>query len=358
LRQQKELIDRILENTPNAVAVVDNNQNLMLANRAFCDCFKKAKGKIVGEKLSAVVPIKNILESVLKVFLNGKEQYQVEFRQISKNSNRICMATILSMNKNQALIIINDVTEEREKQERLYLTDRLASVGEMASGIAHELNNPLTGVIGLSQLMVSDEKLPEELKEDANAIYSEAQRAASVVKNLLTFARKHKPNRDLTQLNNIIDEVLKLRAYEHKVNNIQIITELDPELPETIVDHFQIQQVFLNIILNAENAMIEANKGGILKISTYREDDIIRISFTDDGQGISQDNLDRLFDPFFTTKEVGKGTGLGLSISYGIITSHNGKIYAQNGVNKGAIFNIELPVLTSVEKEKADVYLQ
>jgi signal transduction histidine kinase len=186
--------------------------------------------------------------------------------------------------------------------------------------------------------------MPGDTKEDIEAIYGEAQRAATIVKNLLTFARKHGPLRQSTQINTVIEEVLKLRAYEHSVNNINIVTQLEYDLPEIKVDYFQMQQVFLNIILNAETAMIETNNRGSLTISSKKVDDRIIVSFYDDGPGISPENIGRLFNPFFTTKEVGKGTGLGLSICYGIVTAHEGSIYVDSELGKGSTFYIELPV--------------
>jgi len=239
--------------------------------------------------------------------------------------------------------IAKDITERKRMEEQLMLTDRLASIGELASGIAHELNNPLTSVIGFSQLLM-EEKIPHNLKEDLGTIYSEAQRASSIVKNLLTFARKHAPMRQLSQINNIIEDVLRLRAYEHKVNNIEVGKRFASNLPEIMVDYFQMQQVFLNLIVNAESAMLEANGRGQLLITTRRINDVIKVTIADDGPGIARENLRRVFDPFFSTKEVGKGTGLGLSICHGIVTGHGGRIYAESEISKGATFVVELPV--------------
>jgi PAS domain S-box-containing protein len=239
--------------------------------------------------------------------------------------------------------IMEDITERKQMQERLMMTDRLSSIGELASGIAHELNNPLTSVIGFSQLLI-ERDISADIREDLSLIYSEAQRAAGVVKNLLTFARKHAPVRQLSQINNIIEDVLRLRAYEQKVNNIEVEKQLDTALPEIMVDYFQIQQVFLNIIINAEYFMIEAHNKGTLIISTERLDSKVKISITDDGPGISQENQSRIFDPFFTTKEVGRGTGLGLSICHGVVTEHGGRIFATSQTGKGATFVVELPI--------------
>jgi len=233
--------------------------------------------------------------------------------------------------------------EQRRDEEQLIITDRLASIGELASGIAHELNNPLTSVIGFSQLLLSKD-IPEEIKEDIQVIYSEARRAADVMKNLLIFARKHSPVKALINVNSVIEKVLTLRAYEHRVENIQVIARFADDLPLAMIDDFQMQQVFLNIVINAEHFMREAHQRGTLIITTRRIGNIIRVSFRDDGPGISQENLGRLFDPFFTTKEVGEGTGLGLSICHGIVTEHRGRVYAESKWGKGANFVVELPV--------------
>ncbi|HEX9976834.1 MAG TPA: PAS domain S-box protein, partial [Dehalococcoidales bacterium] len=238
--------------------------------------------------------------------------------------------------------VVRDVSRQKRMEEQLVMTDRLASIGELASGIAHELNNPLTSVIGFSQLLMEG-NIPDNVKEDLGTVYSEAQRAAAIVKNLLTFARKHAPVKQLSQVNTIVEDVLRLRAYEHRVNNIEVDRRLATNLPEIMVDHFQMQQVFLNIIVNAEFAMLEAHGKGKLVIATEKVDGVIRVTFGDDGSGITKENMGHIFDPFFTTKEVGKGTGLGLSICHGIVTGHGGQIYAESELGKGATFVVELP---------------
>jgi PAS domain S-box-containing protein len=243
-----------------------------------------------------------------------------------------------------SVLVSRDITQQKRMEEQLIMTDRLASIGELSSGIAHELNNPLTSVIGFSQLLMEGD-VPENMKEDLGTVYSEAQRAAAIVKNLLTFARKHAPVKSLSQVNTVIEDVLRLRAYEQKVNNIEIENRLAANLPEIMIDHFQMQQVFLNIMVNAEFAMLEAHHKGKLVITTEKSDGVIKITITDDGPGIAEENLKHIFDPFFTTKEVGKGTGLGLSICHGIVTEHGGQIYASSVKGQGATFTIELPLI-------------
>jgi two-component system, NtrC family, sensor kinase len=346
LQNQNKLIERILSTTPDAVLVISKDSSVKLCNRAFCDIFDIKQNEIVGTPISKILPSEELLQKVSKVASRNTSQIKYNFSYMSNDKHRLFIVNILPMEEGEVLLILNDATDERERQDKLYLTDRLASIGEMASGIAHELNNPLTGVVGLSQLLMEDD-VPSNIKEDLEAIFSEAKRASNVVKNLLTFARKHEPIRQPTQINNIIQDVLKLRAYEHKVHDISINVHLVDELPEIMADPFQIQQVFLNIILNAEQAMLEAHGKGTLCVTTERVDGNIKASFSDNGPGITPENMRKLFSPFFTTKEVGKGTGLGLSVCYGIVTGHGGKISAQSNVGEGATFIVELPMNNS-----------
>lgn len=342
-KAQKGLIDRILATTPSAVLVIGANEKIKLANRAFYDVFKKKEAEVETKPISEIIPIAELSQAIPKASLGKTSNVTHEFRHRVNGQDRMFVANILRMGEDEILLVLGDVTEERAKQDRLYLTDRLASIGEMAAGIAHELNNPLTGVIGLSQMLL-DEEMSDAAKEDMKLIYNEAQRAAAVLKHLLIFARRHAAERKAVQINAAVKDVLSLRAYEHKVNNIRVKTRFGNHLPEITADPFQIQQVFINIVLNAEQAMMTAHKEGTLTITTERVGGNIKISFSDDGPGISPENMRKLFSPFFTTKEVGEGTGLGLSISYGIVTNHGGRIYAQSELGKGATFVVELPV--------------
>ena len=251
--------------------------------------------------------------------------------------------------------IEDDITErkqaeerERQLQQELNISSRLASVGQMAAGIAHEINNPLTGVIGFSDLLIKKD-IPEDIRKDVNIIYEGAQRIASITSRMLAYARQYKPERALVNINDIIETTLSMRTYEMESSNIEVTPQLDPDLPTTMADAGQLQQVFLNIILNAETEMINAHGKGSLSVKTERIDNTIRISFKDDGPGIPKKNLERIFEPFFTTREVGKGAGLGLSVSHGIVTQHGGKLYARSTFGKGVTFIVELPIITKAE---------
>jgi CheY-like chemotaxis protein len=190
------------------------------------------------------------------------------------------------------------------------------------------------------------EDVPEHIKDDLGVIHDGAQRVASIVKGLLKFARQTRPEQVPVNINEIIEVSLRLRAYELETNNIKVVTVLSTRLPLTVADPGQLQQVFLNLTINAETEMKLARGKGKLVIQTEHINDIIRISFKDNGPGIARKNLKKIFDPFFTTREVGKGTGLGLSICHGIISGHGGKIYAESKLGKGATFIVELPVIS------------
>ena len=352
LRENEEKLRLIFDSVADGITVSDLDGNIEQVNEAVVrlhgynnkeELIRQSTFDLIAEEdhIRAMENMKRTLE----VGYAGHTEYTLltkDGRKFLAELNTTVLKDV-SDNPTGFITIIRDVTKHKEMEQQLILTDRLASVGELASGIAHELNNPLTGVIGFSQLLL-DKDVPNDIKSDLQVIYSEAQRTAQVVKGLLTFAGKHTPVKQPVNINTIIERVLKLRAYEQRVNNIRVNTHLAPDLPNITGDHFQLQQVFLNIIINAEYFMVETHGEGTLTITTKKTGDIIKASFNDDGPGINQENLSHLFDPFFTTKEVGKGTGLGLSICHGLITEHDGRIYVESELGKGANFIVELPI--------------
>ncbi len=253
---------------------------------------------------------------------------------------------------------IRDVTAERELRERLFQAEKLASIGELISGIAHELNNPLTSVLAHAQLLSLDPSLPERARGSLSWIEEEARRAAGIVQNLLDFVRRRPPKREMVDINELIRKTLALRAYEMRVENIEVRTELAPSLPLTLADPQQLQQVFLNIIINAEQAMYDAHRGGTLTVRTsLTPENFIRIEFRDDGPGIPREHMSRIFDPFFTTKE--KGTGMGLAIAYNLVKEHGGHIWARNNTPEpGVTFFVEIPVVAGEEGKWAEELLK
>jgi two-component system NtrC family sensor kinase len=248
------------------------------------------------------------------------------------------------------LILLRDNTDERLLHERLLQSEKMASVGQLVSGVAHELNNPLTGVMGFAQLLLARE-LEDTVRSQVQTIYDEAERAAKIVQNLLSFARRRKPTKEMADLNALLQRVLELRSYDFAVRNIALDMTLDTRMDRVWVDADQVQQVLFNVIKNAEQAMIDAHSGGRLTVVTRGTPAGARVSIADDGPGIPPEIQRRIFDPFFTTKDAGEGTGLGLTICYGIIEEHGGRIWTENRPEGGAIFHIELPIAAPEEPD-------
>jgi signal transduction histidine kinase/FixJ family two-component response regulator len=243
------------------------------------------------------------------------------------------------------LELYHDVTGERQIQSKLLQTEKMAALGQLVSGIAHELNNPLTAIMGYGQLLLGHGLLPAQLSE-ARKVFEEAERAGRIVKNLLYFARENKPERTRVDLNEIVERTLALRSYDLKVENIVVECDLAADLPETMADPHQLQQVVLNLLVNAEQALLEGRGSGKVGIRTRRlAGNRISVEVADDGPGISPEIASRIFDPFFTTKPSGVGTGLGLSIVYGIVHQHGGEITVETPTGGGAKFLVELPAV-------------
>lgn len=350
LKAQTAYFQQLFDSSPDAIVMMDTDDRVLRVNRGFEALFGYGAEEVTGRSLDEFIIPEDFLEesfiSFETVRHGGVVRKEIERRR--KDGSLIDVSVVgypIEIDGRFAgmYITYTDITERRQQAERLIMADRLASVGEMAAGAAHELNNPLTSVIGFARLLM-ERDVPEDIREDLAIIHNEALRASEVTKNLLTFARKHAPVKQPNQLNSIIEDVLKLRAYEHKLSNIRVKRRLSRTLPEVNADYFQMQQVFLNIVVNAGQVMAQTNNGGTLTITTRKRDGSVVASISDDGPGISREHLGQIFNPFFTTKEPGKGTGLGLSICYGIVTEHEGRIRASSEPGKGATFSVELPV--------------
>jgi signal transduction histidine kinase/CheY-like chemotaxis protein len=256
--------------------------------------------------------------------------------------------------------LYSDVTGERQIQSKLLQTEKMAALGQLVSGIAHELNNPLTAIIGYAQLLLGHGLKVDQLSE-AKKVYQQAERARRIVKNLLYFARENKPERSRVDLNEIVQRTLALRSYELKIENILVESELDSNLPQTMADPYQLQQVVLNLVVNAEQALLEERGQGRVRIRTShsarrpgpRTAGSILLEVSDDGPGIPPVISSRIFEPFFTTKPPGVGTGLGLSIVYGIVQQHGGEVTFENQHGAGVKFLVELPVVPVPAADRA-----
>lgn len=249
--------------------------------------------------------------------------------------------------------VLEEKVEERSQQLRkiqasLMQSEKLASLGRLASGVAHEINSPLTGILTFSHLLMRKLKDNPELQKELELIVRETTRVSTIVRGLLDFARESKPQKRPCNINELILHTLSLVERQSVFQNIRIVKNLDPQVPIILLDANQIQQVFMNILLNAADAMAT---GGSLTISSspVPGDSFVRVNFSDTGCGIPEENLNRIFDPFFTTKADKKGTGLGLAVSYGIIDRHRGRIEVQSEIDRGTTFIIQLPVEASEE---------
>ena len=228
-------------------------------------------------------------------------------------------------------------------QAQLIQSEKLSGIGEFIAGVAHELNNPLTSVMGFSELLRQADKDPKH-KKYLEMIHKSALRCQKIVQALLSFARRRAPERKPACLNGLVEAAIESLQYQLSTGNIEVVTKLDPQLPLAMVDPHQIQQVILNIINNARQAMEAHQPKGRLNVTTESQGDFVRVIIQDNGPGIPEENLSKIFDPFFTTKEVGQGTGLGLSLCYGIIKEHRGRIVPRSKPGEGATFVVRLPL--------------
>jgi two-component system NtrC family sensor kinase len=251
--------------------------------------------------------------------------------------------------------LMRDVSERKRLEDQardlyhqLLQAEKLAALGQTISGVAHELNNPLATILTWAERL-SQRSVDEQTRRGLDTILGESERAAKIVRNLLTFARKRHTTRAMVDLNNVVRETLALRRYEQRLSNISILEALASGLPQVFADPHQIQQVLLNLIINAEQAMLGAHGRGTLIIRTWHDlhRDAVVLEVHDDGPGVPEDVQPKIFDPFFTTTEVGKGTGLGLTVAYAIVQEHSGRITVKSGPGRGASFHVELPVGTS-----------
>ena len=236
--------------------------------------------------------------------------------------------------------------ETRDIYHQLLQAEKMAALGQTISGVAHELNNPLATILSWAERLAQKSTLEPAVRRGLDIILSESERSARIVRTLLTFARKRQTTRSMIDVNQIARETLALRAYEQRVTNITVIDALAAGLPPAYADGHQVQQVLLNLIINAEQAMLSANGRGVLVVRTFHDNqrEAVVLEINDDGPGIPDEVQTKIFDPFFTTKEVGKGTGLGLTVAYGIIQEHGGRIRLESHPGKGASFFVELPV--------------
>ncbi len=349
LQRERDFSGKILNNTQSLILVADTAGLISYANRRWQDMGYEQK-QLLGRPLEDLVAParRTILTEALSATLAGRQVDNLEL-QILRGDGRIghFSVNLSPMRDEQShvislVVVMTDVTDAASLQSKLMHAEKMAAVGQLVSGVAHEVNNPLTAILGFADLLMENPELPESARKDMRVILQEAQRTKQIVQNLLSFARQMPPQRKALQLNPILRRTVQLRSYDFQSHGVEVLEHLDQELPSVIGDSHQLQQVFLNILNNAYDAVGETGRAAKIEITTTHKGNSVEISFRDNGPGIS--HPDRIFDPFFTTKEVGKGTGLGLSICYGIVHEHGGEILCQNNSGgPGATFVVRLP---------------
>ena len=349
-RRERDFNKNILNNTQSMILVLDTAGLISYGNRR---CFESGyrEEDLLGFPLDELVPAarRPLLTKALERTLQGAALGNLEIPMIRGNGSAGQFSINLSPMRdesgeiNSIVVVMTDVTDAADLQAKLMHTEKMAALGQLVSGVAHEVNNPLAAIVGFTDLLLENAEVPASAKEELQVILQEAQRTRTIVQNLLSFARQMPAQREPVQVNSVLRQTLKLRAYDFSNHGVELVEQYAEDLPLVVGDPHQLQQVFLNILNNAYDAVQDLRRRGKILVQTAHNHGHLEISFRDNGPGIS--HPDRIFDPFFTTKEVGKGTGLGLSICYGIVRAHGGEITARNNADGvGCTFNVRLPM--------------
>jgi two-component system NtrC family sensor kinase len=327
------------------VFIHDRQGRILRANRALARLVDRPFDEILYQPWFELIPAGPEPRQACSTHRRAVREGEASEYDLGYGNRRTLHVTVSSLAEGDEFCVhvVRDVTEERALQRQLAQAEKLAAIGEMLSGVAHELNNPLTTIIGFSELL-QDAGLPEEVRADLQRIFRQAQHSSRIVQGLLTFARQSRSQLAAVNVNSVLTQTLEFMQPRLESHHIQVHLDLDARLPHTLADAGQLQQVFLNLCGNAVHAMAQQKDGGTLYLRTEATASDIRITVRDDGPGIAPELLQRVFDPFYTTRTVGEGTGLGLSICYGIVREHGGRIWAESEPGEGATFYVELPI--------------
>lgn len=341
----------LFDNANDFIFTLDGSFRISSANKEVLRTTGYQLDEIVGAPVTRFILPRQIpfLFKLLKTHLASTESLApFELSVLGKDKKETLLEVALRVRREgrrpvSLHFIARDITQRRELEQQLQQTEKLSAIGKLVAGVAHELNNPLTTIIGYSSLLQQD-NLPEEAQADLDIIFRQAQRARLIVRDLLTFARRFDLETRPVDLNEIISDSVSLVKAQLQMNEIHVKINLDFGLPLTMADPHQLEQVFINLLTNTIQALAGRHSPRQLTIESWHDDENICLRFTDNGPGIPPLHLTRIFDPFFSTKGVGEGTGLGLSICFGIISEHKGRIWAENASAGGAVFTIQLPI--------------
>jgi two-component system, NtrC family, sensor kinase len=352
LRRERDFNQGILNHTQSIILVLDASGCIGYVNHRAAEVGYSAEA-LLGLPLARLIHTSHrpVFQEALRTVLDSGAVQRLDLPFLRRDGSVARFVVHLSSMREErgdstsAVVVMTDVTEASLLQAKLAHTEKMAALGQLVSGVAHEVNNPLSAIVGFTDLLLENPDLPEFAREELGVIQQEAERTRLIVQNMLRFAREMPPQREPVQINLVLRQTLELRSYGLANRNVEIVERLAENLPVVVADPHQLEQVFLNVLNNAFDAIEQVGRRGRIEVETKFRSENIEIYFRDNGPGIS--NPDRIFEPFFTTKPVGKGTGLGLSICYGIIHAHMGEIVCQNNAGaEGCTFLIRLPAAT------------
>jgi PAS domain S-box-containing protein len=350
LRRQEEFQRHLLESFPDLILVLDLKGQYTFVSARIGELLGYGPADLMGKSVDDLENTSAELATLYRTVATGQSsltscEYGSRHRDGSWRTMLGVASPLLDAEGKPAGVIISvrDVTTEKKLEQQIIQSERLAAMGQMIGGFAHELNNPLTSILGMAELLQEGETT-EASRKQISILHKEARRAAEIVQNLQYFARPPAPGRSQVNLNELVQRTVQMQAYPLRKSNISVDFTPEPAIPAIVADPNQLMQVFLNLLLNAEQAIREIRDKGTIRVRIGRDPDSVWIVFQDDGPGIAPENLPHIFDPFFTTKRPGRGTGLGLSICKTVLREHGGNIDVASAPGGGAVFTITLPV--------------
>jgi PAS domain S-box-containing protein len=351
VRRSEEEWETAFNALTEGIAVVGPTGDILRANRALAALADLPEREIVGRNFCEVLfGAADAIAGLIEAAYRGERALPLVIRpEQSHRVLRLTAAPLAGAERASVVILIEDVTEQSILEAQLIQSDKMASIGQLVSGVAHELNNPLTSIAGLAELLLERPPHPELPRDHLRVIHDQAERAGRIVRNLLTFARKGVPEKTAVDLNDVVVRTALLIVYELHIHGIELDSDLSPDAPTVLGDRYELQQVLLNLVTNAVQAVsgLEAGKPRRIGLSTSRSNCEAVLRVRDNGPGVSKDIVPYLFTPFFTTKGPGEGTGLGLSLSYGLVKSHGGVLEYEAPDQGGAEFKVTLPLFES-----------
>ena len=352
LQRERDFNQKILNATQSMILVLDTAGLISYANRR---CYEAGyqESELIGHRLVDWVEAshRKDFEAALETTAHGHQVENLELRVRRSDGSMGHFSISLSPMRdeqntvNSVVVVMTDITDAALLQAKLAHSEKMATIGRLVSGVAHEVNNPLAAILGFTDLLLENPDVPKTAREDLQIILQETQRTKDIVQDLLSFARQRPVQREPVLVNAVLRQTIKLRSYDFASHGVQVTEDFEEALPAALGDSQQLQQVFLNILNNAYDAVQETGRRGRIRIHTRRQGEVIEVAISDNGTGIA--DPERIFDPFYTTKQAGKGTGLGLSICYGIVRAHGGEIQCWNDESgEGSIFVVRIPIAT------------